>query len=111
MSPDPTEARQAELFRALGDPTRLSLLGRLAQSEASISELAEGVAMTRQAVTKHLRVLERAGLVAPERMGRECVYRLDARPLDRGRAFLEQFAGHWEHAFARLKAMVEDIPD
>lgn len=115
MSPEPrapiSEAAQAEVFRALGDPTRLGILARLAQQEASISELAEGTRITRQAVTKHLRILERAGLVAPERMGRECVYRIDPRPLDHGRAFLEQFSGHWEHAFARLKAMVEQIPE
>jgi DNA-binding transcriptional ArsR family regulator len=111
MPPDATEARQAELFHALGDPMRLRLLARLAQAEASISELAAGPDMTLQAVTKHLRVLKSAGLVVPERMGREYVYRLDTRPLDLGRTFLEQFSGHWEHALAGLNALVDNIPE
>ncbi|SEG62756.1 transcriptional regulator, ArsR family [Bryocella elongata] len=111
QSDNPQPVQQAEIFRALGDPTRLGLLSRLTSGEASISELSEGAKMTRQAVTKHLRVLERAGLVHAERLGRECVYRIDPRPLDHGRAFFEQFSGHWERALSRLKAMVESIPE
>lgn len=111
MTPRTSPPQEAELFRALGDPTRLGLLARLAAGQASIAALAEGTGITRQAVTKHLRVLERAGLVEAERSGRECLYRLESGPLEQGRTFLEQFSQGWEQRADRLRALVANLPD
>jgi DNA-binding transcriptional ArsR family regulator len=103
MSPDP-----APIFAALGDPTRLALLGRLAAGEPrSIAELAAGSPITRQAVTKHLRVLEGAGLVRNARAGRETRYELTPAPLGEARAFLDRVSAQWDARLGRLKRFVE----
>jgi DNA-binding transcriptional ArsR family regulator len=103
MSPDP-----APIFAALGDPTRLALLGRLAAGEArSIVELASGSPITRQAVTKHLKVLEGARLVGSARIGRETRYELRPEPLDEARAFLDRVSAEWDARLGRLKRFVE----
>lgn len=101
--------RSAPVFAALGDRTRLELLAKLSGgSPCSIARLTEGSALTRQAITKHLRVLQRAGLVRGVRRGRENRFELAPGPLgDAGRA-LEAISRQWDDALARLKAFVED---
>jgi DNA-binding transcriptional ArsR family regulator len=104
----PRLRRQAPLFAALGDETRLTLLARLCErAPCSISQLAEGSPMTRQAITKHLRVLESVGLVRGEAAGRECRYELKPEPLEEARNYLALVAQQWENALGRLKDFVE----
>ena len=98
----------AKLFSALGDDTRLAVLARLGEGPASIVGLTQGQAMSRQAVTKHLHVLEKAGLVRPARAGRETLWSLQRQRLDEARGFLEQMSQRWDDRLARLKLMVED---
>jgi DNA-binding transcriptional ArsR family regulator len=97
------------VFAALGDTTRLSLIRKLSDGmPLSIARLAEGSALTRQAVTKHLHVLESAGVVGRERCGRESLYRLEPTRIEEMRAYLDGVSRHWDDALARLKALVED---
>jgi DNA-binding transcriptional ArsR family regulator len=99
---------RASVFAALGDETRLSVLGRLAGGEPqSIARLTTGTRLTRQAVTKHLRVLESAGVVRSVRVGRESRFTLEPRPIDEARAYLDVVSRQWDDALARLKAFVE----
>jgi DNA-binding transcriptional ArsR family regulator len=99
---------RATLFAALGDETRLQLLARLASGrQYSIAELTEGSALTRQAITKHLRVLERAKIVHGVRRGRENLFAFDPRPLQPAREYLDHVSEQWDQALARLKAFVE----
>ena len=96
------------VFAALGDETRLRLVGRLCGGERlSISELSEGSRLTRQAVTKHLRVLEGASLVQGVREGREMRFSFAPGPLDEARKYLDLVSRQWEDALVRLKAFVE----
>jgi DNA-binding transcriptional ArsR family regulator len=98
----------AAIFAALGDPTRLALIGKLGDGEAySITRLSTGTAMTRQAVTKHLQVLEKIGLVRHARLGRESHFALRPRPIAEAQIYLEDIAQQWDAALARLKAMAE----
>ncbi len=104
----------APIFAALGDETRLALVGQLSRGRrCSISQLTAGPKLsarsqlTRQAITKHLRVLERAGIVHGVREGRESLFALDPRPLDDLRRYLTQVSAQWDNALARLKAFVE----
>lgn len=102
-------ARRAAVFNALGDPLRLSLVARLADGQArSLSTLCGGAAMSRQAVTKHLAVLERAGVVARARSGRESRFALRPDAVDEARAYLDRISAQWDAALARLQAFVED---
>jgi DNA-binding transcriptional ArsR family regulator len=97
------------MFAALGDPTRLAIFDRLADGmPRSISVLSDDADMTRQAVTKHLRVLEAAGLVQNHRVGRESQYAFCPEQLAQARAYLDQVAGRWESALMRLKTFVEE---
>jgi DNA-binding transcriptional ArsR family regulator len=97
------------VFAALGDATRLSLLGRLsADGPLSITRLSEGTGVTRQAITRHLHALGRVGLVREARRGRERVFSLDLKRLERAREYLDQVAAQWDAAAARLKAFVEE---
>ena len=98
----------ALLFAALGDPTRLTLLQRLSdRGPASISTLADAFAMTRQGVTKHLHVLEAAGVIDGSRRGRAQVWTMNPDRLTEGRRQLEAIAAGWDQALARFKALVE----
>lgn len=98
----------APVFAALGDETRLLLVAKLSTGEPhSISQLTSGSRLTRQAITKHLRVLQSAGIVRNIRRGRESRFELDPRPIDEARAYLDRVAEHWDRALARLKAFVE----
>ena len=98
----------APVFAALGDGTRLDLVARLCGGEPlSITQLSAGAAVTRQAITKHLHVLEEAGLVRGARRGREQRWELDPQKLDLARRCLEQIGREWESALGRLKDYVE----
>ena len=97
------------VFAALGDATRLSLIGRLsADGPLSITRLSEGTGVTRQAITRHLYALGDAGLVRNARRGRERVWELDLKRLEKARSYLDQIAAQWDDAASRLKAFVED---
>ena len=99
----------APIFAALGDETRLSLASRLARDgPLSLTRLAAETDLTRQAVAKHLQVMERAGLVRSARQGRERRWQLEERPFDDARRDLERIATRWDEALARLKAHVEE---
>ncbi len=101
-------AHVAPVFTALGDPTRLHLVSRLChEGPLSIARLTDGTPLTRQAVTKHLQVLEGAGLAAAVREGREQRWRVDARRMAETRRLLERISAQWDGALARLAAFVE----
>ncbi len=101
-------AARATVFAALGDETRLSLLARLGRGQRySISQLAEGTKLTRQGVTKHLRVLERVHIVHAKRAGRENLFELDPKPIHELTEYLDTVSKQWDAALARLKAFVE----
>jgi DNA-binding transcriptional ArsR family regulator len=104
-----TQNTPASVFAALGDATRLSVLTTLSHGRPqSISRLAAGTNLSRQAVTKHLRVLAHAGVVRSLRVGRENLFELEPQPLAEVRDFLDQISKQWDDALARLKAHVED---
>jgi DNA-binding transcriptional ArsR family regulator len=99
---------RASVFAALGDETRLGLLAKLTNGEPlSIARLTEGTKLTRQAVTKHLRVLEDVGVVHSLKAGRESRFSLDPKPIVSAQAYLEHVSRQWDTALARLKALVE----
>lgn len=100
----------APVFAALGDATRLSLMGRLGSAECTLSALSVGTGMTRQAVTKHLDVLARAGLVQDRRRGRERLYRVNAAPLREVADWVEQYRLQWEAALDRLDDFLHNLP-
>ncbi len=94
-------------FAALADPTRRAILTRLAEGEASVTELAQPFAMSQPAISKHLKVLERAGLVETAQQGRSRPRRLSPQGIDGARAFIEQMASYWPDRFDRLAAYLE----
>jgi DNA-binding transcriptional ArsR family regulator len=98
----------APVFAALGDPTRLRLVARLCGGEPlSITQLATGSRVTRQAITKHLHVLEGAGLVQGFRQGRQQLWELNPQQWAEARRYLEQISRQWDEALARFKELVE----
>ncbi len=97
------------VFAALGDATRLGLLGRLSvDGPLSITRLSEGTGVTRQAVTRHLYALGDAGLVRNARHGRERVWELDLKRLEYAKRYLDRISAQWDEAVDRLKAFVEE---
>jgi len=99
------------MFFALGDATRLSVVRKLGAGGAlSATSLADGAQVTRQAIVKHLQVLEGAGLVTHEKRGREVLYAINPGRLDDARAFLDDVSASWDRAIERLRALVEDPP-
>ena len=99
----------AALFAALGDDTRLAIVSRLSEeAPLSINRLTSGTGLTRQAVTKHLRMMEGTGLVRGASVGREVVWRLEPRRLKEARHYLERISRQWDDALGRLVAYVED---
>jgi DNA-binding transcriptional ArsR family regulator len=99
----------APIFAALGDHTRLSLLASLSDGRVrSITALSADKGLTRQAVTKHLRILETAGLVACARRGRERRFAFQGESLGAARGYLDRVAAQWDEALLRLKAFVEE---
>ena len=98
----------APLFAALGDKTRLRLVSRLCVAgPMSITRLTAGSKVTRQAITKHLRVMQAAGLARSARHGRESVWQLDLRRLDDARRYLDLISKQWDEALGRLRELVE----
>jgi DNA-binding transcriptional ArsR family regulator len=96
-----------DVFGALGDPTRRHIVESLARREASATQLAAGLPVTRQAVAKHLTALREAGLVESRRQGRETLYRVNAEPLDAAAAWIVRVGGEWDARLERLRALVE----
>ncbi len=104
-------AAVAEIFFALGDGTRLSVVKRLgADGALSATSLSDGAKVTRQAIVKHLQVLEGAGLVTHEKRGREVLYALDTRALQDAGSFLDSVSASWDRAIDRLRRRVEEPP-
>ena len=99
MSPDHLNTT----FAALADPTRRAILARLASGEASVTELAEPFAMSLPAISKHLKVLERAGLIARGREAQWRPCRLDAGPLEQAADWLEHYRRFWDQSLDRLE--------
>lgn len=98
----------APLFAALGDENRLRLVARLcAGGPMSITRLSVGASVTRQGITKHLRVMEKAGLVTCRRQGRESLWQMDERRVEEAQRYLQQISTQWDKALARLQAFVE----
>ena len=96
-------------FAALADPTRRAILARLATGEASVNELAEPFDMSQPAISKHLRVLERAGLISRSRVAQRRPCRLEAKPLAEADEWLERYREFWEASFGRLDSLLEEM--
>jgi DNA-binding transcriptional ArsR family regulator len=96
-------------FAALADPTRRAILARLASGEASVTDLARPFAMSQPAISKHLKVLERAGLIARGRDAQRRPRRLEARPLAEATEWLEGYRRFWEGRFQRLDAVLDEL--
>jgi DNA-binding transcriptional ArsR family regulator len=105
MSPD----HLSTTFAALADPTRRAILTRLASGETSVTELAAPFEMTTPAVTKHLKVLERAGLITRSRQAQWRPCQLNAAPLHQAADFIEQYRQFWEQSFDRLEAYLKSM--
>jgi DNA-binding transcriptional ArsR family regulator len=98
----------APVFAALGNATRLSLVAQLCRGQPrSISQLTAGSKLTRQAITKHLRVLERAEIVRSVRTGRESLFEFDPEPIEEIKKYLDLVSEQWDQALSRLKSFVE----
>lgn len=96
-------------FAALADPTRRAILARLARGDASVMELAEPFAMTQPAISKHLKVLERAGLISRGREAQRRPCRIDGRPLAEADRWLRKYQRLWERSFERLDALLDEL--
>lgn len=106
--PESHGADPAPIFAALGDPTRLSLLTRLSDGQSrSIASLSADTLLTRQAITKHLHVLESAGLVRSSRVGRESRFAFQPEAVVEAKAYLDTVSRQWGDALSRLRAFVE----
>ena len=96
-------------FAALADPTRRAILARLADGEASVTELAEPFAMSQPAISKHLKVLERAGLISRSRDAQRRPCKIQARPLAEATRWLERYRQLWEQRFERLDNVLDEL--
>src|SRR5713101_8360327 len=105
LTPDHLDAT----FGALADPTRRAILARLASGEASVMELAEPFAMSQPAISKHLKVLERAGLISRGRDAQRRPRRLEAKPLAEATAWMARYRRFWEDSFRRLDAVLDEL--
>jgi DNA-binding transcriptional ArsR family regulator len=104
-----TSALLDATFTALADPTRRAILARLASGEASVLELAAPFAMSQPAISKHIKVLERAGLVTRGRDAQRRPVKLEAQPLAEVTQWLEKYREHWEKNFERLDGVLEEL--
>ena len=104
-----TPARLDATFAALADPTRRALLARLASGEASVTDLAKPFAMSQPAISKHLKVLERAGLISRGRDAQRRPRRLEAKPLAEVNQWLERYRRYWEGNYQRLDTLLEEL--
>jgi len=110
MSPEHLDAQHLDAtFAALADPTRRAILARLASGEASVTELAEPFAMSQPAISKHLKVLERAGLISRGRDAQRRPCRLQAQPLAEATEWLEGYRQFWEANYQRLDALLDEL--
>ena len=101
--------RTAPVFAALGDTTRLELVSRLSDGKQhSIVQLARGLNLSRQGVTKHLLVLKKAGMVSSRRVGRESRFAIRPAPIAKARDYLMRASAQWDDAIERLRASVEE---
>ena len=105
MAPDRLDAT----FAALADPTRRAILARLSSGEASVTELAEPFAISQPAISKHLKVLERAGLISRGRDAQRRPRRLEAEPLAEANEWLESYRRSWESSFGRLDSLLDEL--
>lgn len=105
----PTSDHLDLTFAALADPTRRAILARLASGEASVTELAEPFAMSQPAISKHLKILERAGLISRGRDAQRRPCRLEARPLAEANQWLERYRQFWEESFQRLDTLLDEL--
>ena len=96
-------------FAALADPTRRAILTRLASGDATVTELAAPFAMSQPAISKHLKVLERAGLVTRGKDAQRRPCRLEAGPLKQATDWLENYRGYWEESYRRLDALLGEL--
>ena len=96
-------------FAALADPTRRAILARLADGEASVKELAEPFSMSQPAISKHLKVLERAGLISRGRDAQRRPCKLEPQPLAAATGWLEEYRRFWEQQYARLDALLDEL--
>ena len=96
-------------FVALADPTRRAILARLARGEASVNELAEPFAMSQPAISKHLKILERAGLISAGKEGQRRPRRLEVQPLAEASAWIERYRELWDQNFGRLDTLLEEL--
>jgi len=96
-------------FTALADPTRRAILARLARGEASVAELAAPFRISQPAISKHLKVLERAGLVSSGQDAQRRPRRIEAKPLAEARAWIDEYRSIWEANFERLDALLEEL--
>jgi DNA-binding transcriptional ArsR family regulator len=111
-SPAIADSNSANLFAALGDETRLHVVSRLCDNgPASITKLTAGSKVTRQAITKHLRVLEASGLVHSRQRGRESIWQLDQQRFEDARRYLDLISNRWDEALVRLQKFVGDGTD
>ena len=101
------DAFDAQVFAALGDPTRRHIVEALSKQEASATQLASELPVTRQAVAKHLTALRDAGIVDSRRQGRETLYRVNTEPLDAAAAWIVRVGGQWDARLERLRGLVE----
>ena len=110
MQPSGYSSAQLDaIFAALADPTRRAILSRLATGEASVSELAEPFDMSQPAISKHLRVLENAGLVSQGQDAQRRPRRLEAKPLAVANEWLERYRKYWEASYQRLDALLDEL--
>ncbi|TRC99854.1 winged helix-turn-helix transcriptional regulator [Mesorhizobium sp. WSM4303] len=100
---------EAEIFRALADPTRRAVYERLAAGEMSVSELRAGMSVSQPAVSQHLAVLRGAGLVSERRAGRNAYYRADPQGLEPLLGWIERYRAFWPERIERLKAVLKDM--
>jgi DNA-binding transcriptional ArsR family regulator len=98
----------ADVFRAIADPTRRAILDRLRAGPANVNALAAGFSLTRPAISKHLRVLRASRLVREEPAGRERVYHLEPGPLQTALGWLEGYRSFWQHSLGNLKRFLEN---
>src|SRR5262249_21743202 len=96
-------------FLALADPTRRAILARLARGEASVTELAEPFAISQPAISKHLKVLERAGLITVGQDAQRRLRRFEGKPLAEASAWLERYRASWEASYERLDEVLEEL--
>ncbi|MBE0581369.1 ArsR/SmtB family transcription factor [Devosia sp.] len=105
----PTPAALDATFQALADPTRRAILARLAQGEASVMELAEPFAMSQPAISKHLKVLEHAGLISRSRDAQRRPCKLEAAPLAEATGWLIEYRKFWEKQFGQLDDLLDEL--